>query len=85
MVNGTPKTQTAESDQDGEPEISKTTAILLLLCSTGLVALCAEFMVGSISDVVSGGSPISEAFIGLILLPIVGNAAEHVTAVTCCA
>jgi Ca2+:H+ antiporter len=27
-------------------------------------------------------SPVSEAFIGLIILPIVGNAAEHVTAVT---
>jgi len=27
-------------------------------------------------------SPLSEAFIGLIILPIVGNAAEHVTAVT---
>jgi len=28
------------------------------------------------------GSGISETFVGLILLPIVGNAAEHVTAVT---
>jgi Ca2+:H+ antiporter len=27
-------------------------------------------------------SSVSQAFIGLIILPIVGNAAEHVTAVT---
>jgi Ca2+:H+ antiporter len=61
--------------------ISRTAAIILLLVSTGLVAICAEFMVGSIDYLVSN-SPLSEAFVGLILLPIVGNAAEHVTAVT---
>ncbi|KAL1890524.1 hypothetical protein Sste5346_008193 [Sporothrix stenoceras] len=71
-----------EDEEEGEPQISRTTAVLLLLVSTGLVALCAEFMVGSINEVVSGNSGISEAFIGLILLPIVGNAAEHVTGVT---
>ena len=27
-------------------------------------------------------SPLSEAFVGVIILPVVGNAAEHVTAVT---
>ncbi len=67
---------------EGEENISRTTAIFLLLISTGLVAVCAEFMVDSINAVVSGNSGLSEAFIGLIILPIVGNAAEHVTAVT---
>lgn len=68
---------------DGEEEnISRTTAVVLLLVSTGLVAVCAEFMVNSINAVVSGNSALSETFIGLIILPIVGNAAEHVTAVT---
>ncbi|RKF54206.1 putative vacuolar calcium ion transporter protein [Erysiphe neolycopersici] len=62
--------------------ISRTTSVFLLLISTSLVALCAEFMVGSIGDVVKNDSGLSEAFIGLIILPIVGNAAEHVTAVT---
>jgi Ca2+:H+ antiporter len=65
-----------------EENISRTTAVLLLLISTGLVAVCAEFMVDSINAVVSGNSGLSETFIGLIILPIVGNAAEHVTAVT---
>ncbi|KAL8388879.1 hypothetical protein RB595_008994 [Gaeumannomyces hyphopodioides] len=70
---------------DGESgrhrQMSHTTAVIQLLVSTGLVAVCAEFMVDAISDVVQG-STVSEAFIGLILLPIVGNAAEHTTAVT---
>jgi Ca2+:H+ antiporter len=38
-------------------------------------------MVDGISAVTEGGS-VSEEFVGLILLPIVGNAAEHATAVT---
>ncbi|CAK7274179.1 hypothetical protein SEPCBS119000_006040 [Sporothrix epigloea] len=85
IVNRMPRTVTTVDGNDKteeEPQVSQTTAVLLLLVSTGLVALCAEFMVGSINEVVSGNSGISEAFIGLILLPIVGNAAEHVTGVT---
>jgi Ca2+:H+ antiporter len=67
---------------EDEENISRTTAVFLLLISTGLVAVCAEFMVDSINAVVSGNSGLSETFIGLIILPVVGNAAEHVTAVT---
>jgi Ca2+:H+ antiporter len=73
--------QPAPTSDGDEENISRTTAVLLLLISTGLVAVCAEFMVDSINAVVDS-SPISEAFVGLIILPIVGNAAEHVTAVT---
>jgi len=70
----------AAPTEDSEPPISLTTAIILLLASTALVAVCAEFMVSSIEHLVES-SPLSEAFVGLIILPIVGNAAEHVTAV----
>ncbi|KAL8652736.1 MAG: hypothetical protein Q9210_002512 [Variospora velana] len=77
-----------ETEENSEPAteskeapFSKKTSILLLLGSTALVALCAEFMVGSIGKLVEN-TPLSEAFVGLIILPIVGNAAEHVTAVT---
>jgi len=68
-------------DEKEEENISRTTAVLLLLISTGLVALCAEFMVNSISSVTTN-TALGETFVGLIILPIVGNAAEHVTAVT---
>lgn len=62
-------------------QMSRTAAVVLLLASTVLVAVCAEFMVSAIPGMMVN-SPVSEAFIGLIILPIVGNAAEHVTAVT---
>ncbi|KAL8726084.1 MAG: hypothetical protein Q9181_006181 [Wetmoreana brouardii] len=70
-----------ESETPSEPPLSKTASVVLLLGSTALVALCAEFMVDSINELVAN-TPLSEAFVGLIILPIVGNAAEHVTAVT---
>jgi Ca2+:H+ antiporter len=70
-----------DEEEDEEENISRTTAVVLLLVSTGLVALCAEFMVASISSV-TANTALGETFVGLIILPIVGNAAEHVTAVT---
>lgn len=69
------------SRQDPEPEMSRTAAIVMLILSTGLVAVCAEFLVDAIPAMIES-SNVSEAFIGLIILPIVGNAAEHVTAVS---
>lgn len=64
-----------------EPDMSRTAAVVLLLISTALVAVCAEFLVDAIPSMLAS-SNVSEAFIGLIILPIVGNAAEHVTAVS---
>ncbi|KAF2816780.1 uncharacterized protein BDZ99DRAFT_403925 [Mytilinidion resinicola] len=64
-----------------EELMSRTTAIMMLIISTGLVAICADFMSDAIEPMVES-TGISQAFIGLIILPIVGNAAEHVTAVT---
>ncbi|KAJ5198605.1 uncharacterized protein N7498_007722 [Penicillium cinerascens] len=69
------------ADRQPEPNMSRTAAVVLLLLSTALVAVCAEFLVDAIPDMIKSSS-VSEAFIGLIILPIVGNAAEHVTAVS---
>ena len=71
----------AAESRKAKKYLSRTSAILLLLMSTCLVAVCAEFLVASIGFFVSN-TGVSEAFVGLIILPIVGNAAEHVTAVT---
>jgi Ca2+:H+ antiporter len=75
--------QVSLNSDDGETiYMSRTAAVILLLCSTCLVAVCAEFMVDAIPDMIANSPTVSQAFIGLIILPIVGNAAEHVTAVT---
>ncbi|KAF2272438.1 uncharacterized protein EI97DRAFT_453033 [Westerdykella ornata] len=75
-------TVTHESVKEEEPQVmSRTAAVMMLLITTGLVAVCADFMSDAIEPMVEK-TGISQAFIGLIILPIVGNAAEHVTAVT---
>ncbi|MCJ1300223.1 hypothetical protein MMC08_003018 [Hypocenomyce scalaris] len=53
---------------------------IALVVITIAVAVCAEYLVDSIDSIVETAH-ISKTFIGLVLLPIVGNAAEHVTAV----
>ncbi|KAK2595426.1 Vacuolar calcium ion transporter [Conoideocrella luteorostrata] len=71
----------AEGDENAEEaSMGPVAAAIVLVVVTVLVALCAEYLVGSIDDIVEKAN-ISKAFIGLILIPIVGNAAEHVTAV----
>lgn len=71
----------ASNDDPEEPQLSVMVAVLTLAASTVLVALNAEYLVDSINAITCGGG-ISKNFVGLILLPIVGNAAEHATAVT---
>ena len=70
-----------EDDDAEDPQLHFWVAIAQLTISTVIIALCAEFMVDGISAVTTEGG-LSEEFVGLILLPIVGNAAEHATAVT---
>lgn len=69
-----------EEHEEEEEHLGPVAAGLVLVVVTVMVAVCAEYLVGSIDDIVEKGN-ISKAFIGLILIPIVGNAAEHVTAV----
>lgn len=64
-----------------QPLMSLAVCLWLLVVVTVLVAVTAEFLVDSIDGLTSSGS-INKEFVGVILLPIVGNAAEHVTAVT---
>ena len=70
----------AEAHHNEVPELSKKEAISLLILATILVAWMAEILVGSIGYAADKyGLP--TLFIGVILLPVVGNAAEHFTAV----
>lgn len=70
-----------EEEEFETPSLSVVGALITLAFSTTLVAFCSEFMVSSIDGLTATGG-VSTTFVGLILLPIVGNAAEHATAVT---
>jgi Ca2+:H+ antiporter len=69
-----------EGEEDEEAAMSPWAAAGVLIVVTIAVAVCAEYLVDSIDALVEK-VPISKTFVGLILLPIVGNAAEHVTAI----
>ena len=68
-----------EEEHSGEV-LGPWAAGLALVLVTIVVSVCAEYLVDSIDSLVETAH-ISKTFIGLILIPIVGNAAEHVTAV----
>jgi Ca2+:H+ antiporter len=73
----------AKADDDAEdetPEMTLPAAILSLVIVTVLIAYCSEMLVDTL-EVAAKGLHLSDLFIGLVLLPIVGNAAEHATAV----
>ncbi len=55
-------------------------ALLLLAAATVGVALLSELLVGSVEPVVRQYG-VSEFFLGIILIPIIGNVAEHLVAV----
>ncbi len=56
-------------------------AILTLLVATVAIAFMSEMLVGVIEHVAEAAH-MSQFFIGVILIPLIGNAAEHLTAVT---
>jgi len=71
-------------DDESEEEQKNMTwpmALVFLALITILVAVCSEYLVDSIEGITLAWG-ISETFAGMVLLPIVGNAAEHLTAVT---
>jgi Ca2+:H+ antiporter len=80
--NGSQKDVTEKVVEEEVPQLHIWVAVLTLAWSTALVALNAEYLVDSINAITCSGNGISKTFVGLILLPIVGNAAEHATAVT---
>jgi Ca2+:H+ antiporter len=59
---------------------SKTKSVVVLLMATALVALMSEFLVGAVEHTAEAFG-MTEVFVGVILVAIIGNAAEHSTAV----
>jgi Ca2+:H+ antiporter len=78
-------TKTSESDpvarEAHAPEGWSTAhAVIVLVIAVALVAVLSEFLVGAVEPV-TAELGLSEFFLGIILIPLVGNAAEHMVAV----
>lgn len=70
---------TDDEETPEEEAMSAWSAAAVLVGVTLIISFCADYLVDSIDPIVATGA-VSKNFIGLILIPIVGNAAEHVTA-----
>lgn len=72
------------SDEDAEAHTASWSipkAVGILLVVTVLIAFMSEFLVGALEGFTAAFG-LSAGFVGLILIPIIGNAAEHASAVT---
>jgi Ca2+:H+ antiporter len=64
----------------GGPAWSGKTAVVVLLVAAGLLAFTSEILVGSIEPFIEQFG-LSEFFVGVVLIPTIGNLAEHLVAV----
>lgn len=69
-----------EAANEEAPKWPLKRAIVFLIAATILIGLESEIFVGTIEPM-SKSMGLSEFFVGIILVPIIGNAAEHSTAV----
>merc|ERR1712178_341775 len=67
-------------DEEDEVDLSFWNAVLVLGGCTVLTSFCSEFLIGSLEGFMEAWK-VSREFVGIIVLPIVGNAAEHWTAI----
>ncbi|CAG8489391.1 7005_t:CDS:2 [Acaulospora colombiana] len=67
-------------EEEEEAQLSLSVLLFLFIIVTVIVAFLAEYLVGSIEGIVKS-SGLSKTFIGIVLLPIIGNAAEFTTAI----
>jgi Ca2+:H+ antiporter len=63
-----------------EPSWSVRKALIILALATGGVVLASELLVQAVEPVIAGLG-VSEFFIGIIFIPLIGNVAEHLVAV----
>jgi Ca2+:H+ antiporter len=68
------------SEGHGGPAWSGRTAVFVLLVAAGLLAVLSEILVGAIEPFIQTFG-LSEFFVGVVLIPTIGNLAEHLVAV----
>lgn len=71
----------SEDDDEGEePDLTLFASLALLFGATVVVAISSEFLTDALEPALASAG-MGKSFVGVILLPIVGNACEHVAAI----
>ena len=68
------------ASHESPPTWSLRKALIVLIVVAATIAVLSEFLVGS-TEAAAKSIGLSDIFVGLILIPIIGNAAEHSSAV----
>lgn len=68
-------------EEEEQPDLSPVGSLILLMIATLVTKVATDALIASIEGTVDSFE-LSKEFIGIILLPIIGNAAEHYTAIT---
>ncbi|CAM8946543.1 unnamed protein product [Rhodiola kirilowii] len=80
LTEETSQNQETTDEDEESPEISKWESIIWLFVLTAWISILSEYLVDTIEGAsVAWNMPLS--FISVIVLPIVGNAAEHASAI----
>lgn len=72
--------EAAEEEGEEAPKMSLRAAIIMLVAATVAVAFMSEIFVGTVEPMAESCG-LSKTFVGIILVPIIGNAAEHSSAI----
>ena len=75
-----PQEEMQTTGERHQPEWSRRTSIIMLLSATAGVAWMSEMLVGSVEHATEALG-MSHVFVGVIVVAVIGNAAEHSTAV----
>ena len=75
-----PKGKATDPTHEEHPQWGVAKAVIILLASTGLIAWMSEILVGAVEPVIESLG-VTEFFLGIIIIPLVGNVAEHLVAV----
>jgi Ca2+:H+ antiporter len=80
VFNATEDVRAAAHAEEHEAHWSLPRAVTVLLVSAAIVGWLSEILVGS-TEAAIADIGLSEIFVGLIIVPIIGNAAEHSSAI----
>ena len=72
--------ETVPADEEEHKGLKLPVAVALLIASTVCIAVISEIFVGTVEPMAESAG-LSKTFVGIILVPIIGNAAEHSSAI----
>ena len=72
--------ETVPAEEESHPQAKLSVSIIVLIADTVCIAVLSEIFVGTIEPMAESAG-LSTTFVGIILVPIIGNAAEHSSAI----